>query len=90
MIPNSASPPLFLFRAMWGRVWRVAEALEYGIVSINVGVFSNEVAPFGGVKESGRRGAKARNTGSDDYLEIKFLFLWGDRLRPDTDRRKAP
>ena len=59
-----------------GRVWRVAEALEYGIVSINVGVFSNEVAPFGGVKESGvgREGSKY---GIDDYLEIKFLCLGG-------------
>ena len=59
-----------------GRVWRVGEALEYGIVSINVGVFSNEVAPFGGVKESGvgREGSKY---GIDDYLEIKFLCLGG-------------
>ncbi len=59
-----------------GRVWRVAEALEYGIVSINVGVFSNEVAPFGGVKESGigREGSKY---GIDDYLEIKFLCFGG-------------
>ncbi|HMB10050.1 NADP-dependent succinate-semialdehyde dehydrogenase [Saliniramus sp.] len=59
-----------------GRVWRVGEALEYGIVSINVGVFSNEVAPFGGVKESGvgREGSKY---GIDDYLEMKFLCLGG-------------
>jgi len=59
-----------------GRVWRVAEALEYGIVAINEGVFSNEVAPFGGVKESGigREGSKY---GADEYLELKYLCLGG-------------
>jgi len=59
-----------------GRVWRVAEALEYGIVAINEGIFSNEVAPFGGVKESGigREGSKY---GVDEYLELKYLCLGG-------------
>lgn len=59
-----------------GRIWRVAEALEYGIVGINEGVISNEVAPFGGVKESGigREGSKY---GIDDYLEIKYLCMGG-------------
>jgi len=59
-----------------GRVWRVAEALEYGIVGINEGIISNEVAPFGGVKESGigREGSKY---GIDDYLEIKYLCMGG-------------
>ncbi|MGR5131712.1 NAD-dependent succinate-semialdehyde dehydrogenase [Vibrio alfacsensis] len=54
------------------RVWRVSEALEYGIVGINEGIISTEVAPFGGVKESGcgREGSKY---GIDDYLEIKYL-----------------
>jgi succinate-semialdehyde dehydrogenase/glutarate-semialdehyde dehydrogenase len=54
------------------RVWRVGEALEYGIVGINEGIISTEVAPFGGVKESGcgREGSKY---GIDDYLEIKYL-----------------
>ena len=58
------------------RVWRVAEALEFGIVAINEGIFSNEVAPFGGVKESGigREGSKY---GIDEYLELKYLCLGG-------------
>ncbi|ELM3721537.1 NADP-dependent succinate-semialdehyde dehydrogenase [Edwardsiella piscicida] len=57
-----------------GRVFRVAEALEYGIVGINSGLISNEMAPFGGVKSSGlgREGAKY---GIEDYLEIKYLCL---------------
>jgi succinate-semialdehyde dehydrogenase/glutarate-semialdehyde dehydrogenase len=59
-----------------GRVWRVAEELEYGMVCINDGILSTEVAPFGGVKESGigREGSKY---GIDEYLEIKYLTLAG-------------
>ncbi len=59
-----------------GRCWRVAEALEYGIVGSNTGVISNEVAPFGGVKESGigREGSKY---GIDDYVEIKYVRMGG-------------
>ncbi len=59
-----------------GRVWRMAEALEYGIVGVNTGIVSTEVAPFGGVKESGigREGSKY---GIEDYLEIKYLCLAG-------------
>ncbi len=59
-----------------GRLWRVAEALEYGIVGINEGIISTEVAPFGGVKESGigREGSKY---GIEEYLEIKYLCLGG-------------
>jgi succinate-semialdehyde dehydrogenase/glutarate-semialdehyde dehydrogenase len=59
-----------------GRVWRVAEALESGIVGINTGIISTEVAPFGGVKESGvgREGSKY---GMDDFLEIKYLCMGG-------------
>ncbi len=59
-----------------GRIWRVAEGLEFGIVGINEGIISNEVAPFGGVKESGigREGSKY---GMDDFLEIKYLCLGG-------------
>jgi succinate-semialdehyde dehydrogenase/glutarate-semialdehyde dehydrogenase len=59
-----------------GRIWRVAEALEYGIVGVNTGLISTEVAPFGGVKESGigREGSKY---GIDEYLEIKYLCLGG-------------
>jgi succinate-semialdehyde dehydrogenase/glutarate-semialdehyde dehydrogenase len=58
------------------RVWRVAEALECGIVGINEGIISTEVAPFGGVKESGigREGSKY---GIEDYLEIKYLCIGG-------------
>jgi len=58
------------------RVWRVAEKLEYGMVGINEGIMSNEMAPFGGVKESGigREGSKY---GIDEYLEIKYLCLGG-------------
>ena len=59
-----------------GRVWRVGESLETGIVGINTGIISNEVAPFGGVKESGigREGSKY---GMDDFLEIKYLCMGG-------------
>jgi succinate-semialdehyde dehydrogenase/glutarate-semialdehyde dehydrogenase len=58
------------------RVWRVAEALEYGIVGINTGIISTEVAPFGGMKESGigREGSKY---GIEEFLEIKYLCLGG-------------
>ncbi|WP_241909138.1 aldehyde dehydrogenase family protein, partial [Vibrio lentus] len=54
------------------RVWQVAEALEYGMVGINDGMISTEVAPFGGVKQSGigREGAKE---GIDEYMDIKYL-----------------
>ncbi|MGH8185025.1 MAG: aldehyde dehydrogenase family protein, partial [Steroidobacteraceae bacterium] len=59
-----------------GRVWRVAEGLESGIVGINEGIISTEVAPFGGVKESGfgREGSKY---GLGEYLEIKYLCYGG-------------
>ena len=59
-----------------GRIWRVAEALEYGIVGINVGIISNEVAPFGGVKESGigREGSKY---GIEEFLEVKYMCMGG-------------
>jgi len=59
-----------------GRVWHVAEALEYGIVGINTGLISTEVAPFGGVKESGigREGSKY---GIEEFLEVKYLCLGG-------------
>ncbi|HUH38549.1 MAG TPA: NAD-dependent succinate-semialdehyde dehydrogenase [Spongiibacteraceae bacterium] len=59
-----------------GRVWRVAEALEYGIVGINAGMISNEMAPFGGVKESGQ-GREGSRYGLDDYLDIKYLCMGG-------------
>jgi succinate-semialdehyde dehydrogenase / glutarate-semialdehyde dehydrogenase len=58
------------------RVWRVAEALEYGIVGINTGLISTEVAPFGGVKESGL-GREGSKYGLEEFLEIKYLCLGG-------------
>ena len=59
-----------------GRIWRVGEALEYGIVGINVGIISTEVAPFGGFKESGigREGSKY---GLDEFLEVKYMCVGG-------------
>ncbi len=59
-----------------GRVWRVAEGLEYGIVGINEGIISNEMAPFGGVKESGQ-GREGSRYGLDDYTEIKYMCMGG-------------
>lgn len=59
-----------------GRVWRVGESLEYGIVGINEGIISNEMAPFGGVKESGQ-GREGSKYGLDDYLEIKYMCMGG-------------
>jgi succinate-semialdehyde dehydrogenase/glutarate-semialdehyde dehydrogenase len=59
-----------------GRVWRVAEALESGMVGINTGIISTEVAPFGGVKESGL-GREGSKYGIEEFLEIKYLCLGG-------------
>ena len=59
-----------------GRIFRVAEALEYGMVGINEGIISTEVAPFGGVKESGL-GREGSHHGIDEYLEVKYLALGG-------------
>ena len=66
----------YFFSRDLGRVWRVSEALDYGILGINTGVISTEVAPFGGVKESGigREGSKY---GIDEWLEIKYLCMGG-------------
>jgi succinate-semialdehyde dehydrogenase/glutarate-semialdehyde dehydrogenase len=59
-----------------GRIWRTAEALEYGIVGVNTGIISNEVAPFGGVKESGL-GREGSHYGIDDFVEIKYIAMAG-------------
>ncbi|NML61509.1 NADP-dependent succinate-semialdehyde dehydrogenase [Massilia sp. RP-1-19] len=59
-----------------GRVWRVAEALESGMVGVNTGLISNEVAPFGGVKQSGL-GREGSVYGMDDYLVIKYICMGG-------------
>ncbi len=66
----------YFFSRDLGRVWRVSEGLEYGIVGVNTGVISTEVAPFGGVKESGigREGSKY---GIEEWLELKYLCLGG-------------
>ncbi|MGI8599812.1 MAG: NAD-dependent succinate-semialdehyde dehydrogenase [Chitinophagaceae bacterium] len=62
----------YFYGREYSRIWRVAEALEYGMVGINTGMISTTVAPFGGIKESGfgREGSKY---GMDDYLEIKYM-----------------
>ena len=64
----------YFFSRDVGRVFRVGEALESGMVGINTGIFSNEVAPFGGVKQSGL-GREGSKYGIEDYLEIKYLCL---------------
>jgi succinate-semialdehyde dehydrogenase/glutarate-semialdehyde dehydrogenase len=59
-----------------GRIWRISEGLEYGMIGINEGIISSEAAPFGGVKESGN-GREGSKYGLDDYTEIKYLCLGG-------------
>jgi len=59
-----------------GRVWRVGEALEYGMVGINEGIISNAAAPFGGMKQSGN-GREGSKYGLDDFMEIKYLCMGG-------------
>ena len=59
-----------------GRIWRVAEALEYGMVGVNTGMISTEVAPFGGVKQSGL-GREGSHHGIEDYLEVKYIAMAG-------------
>ena len=66
----------YFFSRDVGRCWRVAEALDYGMVGINSGLISNEVAPFGGVKQSGF-GREGSRYGIDEYLEIKYLAFGG-------------
>jgi len=59
-----------------GRIWRFSEALEYGIVGVNEGIISTELAPFGGVKESGL-GREGSHFGIDEFLEIKYICMGG-------------
>ncbi len=59
-----------------GRIWRVSEQLEYGIVGVNVGIISTEVAPFGGMKESGI-GREGSHYGLDEFLEVKYVCMGG-------------
>jgi succinate-semialdehyde dehydrogenase/glutarate-semialdehyde dehydrogenase len=66
----------YLYSRELARVWRVAEALEYGMVGINTGLISTAIAPFGGVKSSGigREGSKY---GIEEYLEVKYMCIGG-------------
>ena len=66
----------YFFASSMNRVWRVSGALEYGIVGINTGIISTEVAPFGGMKSSGL-GREGSKYGIEDYLEIKYLCMGG-------------
>jgi succinate-semialdehyde dehydrogenase/glutarate-semialdehyde dehydrogenase len=66
----------YFYARDFARVYRVAEALEYGMVGINTGLISTEVAPFGGIKQSGQ-GREGSHHGIDDYLETKYLCLGG-------------
>ncbi len=66
----------YFYSSNMARIWRVAENLEYGIVGINEGIVSNEMAPFGGMKESGN-GREGSKYGLDDFLEIKYMCLGG-------------
>ncbi|KAG1450893.1 hypothetical protein G6F57_016297 [Rhizopus arrhizus] len=64
----------YFFTRDYARIWRVSESLEYGIVGINTGLISNEVGPFGGVKQSGL-GREGSKYGIEEYLEIKYLCV---------------
>lgn len=66
----------YFYTADLGRAWRVSEALEYGMVGVNEGVISTEVAPFGGVKESGL-GREGSYTGVDEFVEAKYVCMGG-------------
>jgi succinate-semialdehyde dehydrogenase/glutarate-semialdehyde dehydrogenase len=66
----------YLYSRELSRVWRIAEALEYGMVGINTGLISTAVAPFGGVKSSGI-GREGSRYGIEEYLEIKYMCIGG-------------
>ena len=66
----------YFFARDVGRIFRVSEALEYGMVGVNTGLISTEIAPFGGVKSSGL-GREGSRHGLDDYLEIKYVCVAG-------------
>ncbi|MBB4858606.1 succinate-semialdehyde dehydrogenase/glutarate-semialdehyde dehydrogenase [Novosphingobium chloroacetimidivorans] len=66
----------YFYTADLGRAWRVGEALEFGMVGINEGVLSTEVAPFGGVKQSGY-GREGSSHGLDEYLDVKYMLMGG-------------
>jgi len=64
----------YFYASDLSNVWKVAEALEYGMVGVNTGLISTEVAPFGGVKQSGQ-GREGSKYGTEDYLEIKYICM---------------
>ena len=66
----------YFFSRDLGRVWRVAEGLEYGMIGINEGIISTELAPFGGVKASGL-GREGARQGLEEYLECKYMLMGG-------------
>ena len=66
----------YFYAADMGRIWRVSESLEYGMVGVNTGLISTEVAPFGGFKESGI-GREGSHHGLDEYLETKYVAIGG-------------
>ena len=68
----------YFYTESHSRIWRFAEALEFGMVGINESILSNEIAPFGGVKESGQ-GREGSSLGLDDYMETKYLCMGGIR-----------
>ncbi|VAI56344.1 unnamed protein product [Triticum turgidum subsp. durum] len=71
---TNAGLAAYMFTKSIARSWRVSEALEYGLVGVNEGLISTEVAPFGGVKQSGL-GREGSKYGMDDYLEIKYVCM---------------
>ena len=66
----------YFYAADMGRIWRVSEGLDYGMVGVNTGLISTEVAPFGGFKESGI-GREGSHHGLDEYLETKYVAIGG-------------
>lgn len=73
---TSAGLAAYFYTKDLGRSFRVTEALEYGMVGVNEGILSTEVAPFGGIKESGS-GREGSKYGMDDYLEVKYALMGG-------------
>jgi len=66
----------FFYTRDLSRSWRVAEALEYGMIGLNEGIISSELAPFGGVKESGQ-GREGSHHGIDEFVELKYVMMGG-------------
>lgn len=71
---TAAGLAAYVYTRDMSRSWRITEALEYGMVGLNTGAISTEVAPFGGIKESGI-GREGSHFGLDDYLDIKLVCV---------------